>query len=199
MANPEPSWVTLAHILRPQGRRGEVLAELFTDFPEQIADGRSLFLAAPAPAGTPVRPVQVLGSWLPHGKNEGRIVLELAGISTIDEAAGLANYDLVVEAAARAPLDEDSVYISDLCGSRVFDGDDELGTVVDVSFPLSADGRRRLPEAAPLLIVHSSTGAEILVPFAKSYLVRVDTAAKRIEMQLPPGLGTINSDSVEPA
>ena len=193
MTQPPATWITLAHILRPQGRRGEVLAELLTDFPDQITERREFFLAAPAASGIPPRPIQVLGSWLPHGKNEGRIVLELADISSIAEAERLAGFDLVIEPAARAPLPDDSVYISDLCGLHLFNGTSELGVVTDVSFPLSPDGRRRLADAAPLLVVESPTGAEILVPFAKSYLVRIDTAAKRLDMQLPSGLDTLNS------
>ena len=47
MTRSAPAWVVLAHLLRPQGRKGEVLAELFTDFPERFEDQRRVFLAAP--------------------------------------------------------------------------------------------------------------------------------------------------------
>ena len=38
-------WIVLAQVLRPQGRRGEVLADLFTDFPERFEQHRSVWLA----------------------------------------------------------------------------------------------------------------------------------------------------------
>ena len=39
-----PDWVMLARVVRPQGRRGEVLADILTDFPESFAGRKRLFL-----------------------------------------------------------------------------------------------------------------------------------------------------------
>jgi 16S rRNA processing protein RimM len=57
---------------------------------------------------------------------------------------------------------------------------------------MNADGGRRLDDAAPLLVVRSLEADEILLPFAKAFLVRVDTEAKRIDMTLPEGLVEVN-------
>jgi 16S rRNA processing protein RimM len=43
-----------------------------------------------------------------------------------------------------------------------------------------------------LLVVHGA-GGEILVPFAKSYLRKIDLKAKRVEMALPEGLVDLNA------
>ena len=61
---------------------------------------------------------------------------------------------------------------------------------------MTADGARRIDDAAPLLAVTSAEGDEILIPFAKAFLVSVDTEAKRIEMKLPEGLVEINRSTV---
>ena len=37
-------WVWLARIKRTQGRKGEVFAEILTDFPEKFAERRQLWL-----------------------------------------------------------------------------------------------------------------------------------------------------------
>ena len=37
-------WVWLARIKRTQGRKGEVFAEILTDFPEKFAERRRLWL-----------------------------------------------------------------------------------------------------------------------------------------------------------
>jgi 16S rRNA processing protein RimM len=37
-------WVWLAHIRRPQGRKGEVFADLLTDFPEKFSERKKLWL-----------------------------------------------------------------------------------------------------------------------------------------------------------
>ena len=47
MTVPHATWVLLARIVRPQGRRGEVLADIFTDFPEHFTERKRLFLRPP--------------------------------------------------------------------------------------------------------------------------------------------------------
>lgn len=194
MTQNKPSWIVLAHLLRPQGRKGEVLAELFTDFPERFESQKRVYLAAPGFNGEAddARAVEVMAFWLPVGKNQGRIVLHFAGIDSISDAESIAGLDVVVPREERLRLEDESVYISELIGCTVFDGVRAVGVVEDVQFAMSADGARRLDEAAPLLTVISPDGDEVLIPFAKSFLVSVNTEAKRIEMMLPEGLIEVN-------
>jgi 16S rRNA processing protein RimM len=194
MMQSAPSWVVLAHLLRPQGRKGEVLAELFTDFPERFEDQRRVFLAAPGFAGeeAEARSAEVVAFWLPVGKNEGRVVLQFDGIDTISDAESIAGQDVLVPREERLRLEDDSVYISELIGCTVYDGSLPVGVVDDVQFATTADGGRRLEDAAPLLAVRSPEGDEILIPFAKAFLLAVDTEARRIEMTLPDGLIEVN-------
>jgi 16S rRNA processing protein RimM len=201
MTQPAPAWIVLAHLLRPQGRKGELLAELLTDFPERFEDHPRVFLAAPGFQGQPeeARTAEVVAHWLPVGKNEGRIVLHFAGFDSITEAETLAGKDLLIPAEERLPLDDDSVYISELVGATVYDGDKPIGIVDDVQFATTADGSRRLEDAAPLLEVTAPNGDEILIPFVKAFLVSVDPERKRIEMKLPEGLIEINQPTAVPA
>jgi 16S rRNA processing protein RimM len=194
MTQSTPAWIVLAHLLRPQGRKGEVLAELFTDFPERFEDQRRVFLAAPGFDGdeAKARSAEVMAFWLPVGKNEGRVVLQFAGIDTISDAESIAGLDVLVPREERLPLDDESVYISELVGCTVYDGPTPVGVVEDVQFAMTADGGRRLEDAAPLLAVTSPGGDEILIPFAKAFLVAVNTDAKRIEMTLSEGLIELN-------
>jgi 16S rRNA processing protein RimM len=194
MTQSTPAWIVLAHLLRPQGRKGEVLAELFTDFPERFEEQTRVFLARPGFKGeeAEARRVEVVSFWLPVGKNEGRVVLQFAGVDTISDAESIAGLDVIVPREERLPLDEESVYISELIGCMVYDGTLAVGVVEDVQFPTTADGARKLTDAAPLLAVTSLDGDEVLIPFAKAFLVKVDTEAKRIEMTLPEGLIDVN-------
>jgi 16S rRNA processing protein RimM len=190
-------WIVLAQILRPQGRRGEVLADLFTDFPERFDQHPRVWLAPAgfadqAQASGSTQQAEVAAHWLPVGRNAGRIVLHFAGIDTIERAQELAGKEVIVPLSERLPLDEGAAYISDLVGSTVYDGDAALGIVESVQFPTSADGSRRLEEAAPLLTVLSPEGDEILVPFANAFIVAIDVPAKSIRMTLPEGLAAIN-------
>jgi 16S rRNA processing protein RimM len=153
-----------------------------------------VLLAAPGFEGeeAEARSAEVVAFWLPVGRNEGRVVLQFAGIDTISAAESIAGQDVLVPREERLPLDDESVYISELIGCTVYDGSLRVGVVEDVQFAMTADGGRRLDDAAPLLAVRSLEGDEILVPFAKAFLVAVNTEAKRIDMTLPEGLIEVN-------
>jgi 16S rRNA processing protein RimM len=187
-------WTVLAHLLRPQGRKGELLAELLTDFPARFDDREQLYLVPPGYTGPPedARPIQVAGHWLPVGRNQGRVVLAFAGIDSIEKAETLANLEVVVPASARIELEEDEEYIDDLIDCQVFDGETLVGSVIGVDFPTSPDGARRLESAAPLLTVLTPVGDEVLIPYVQHFLVALSTATKRIDMKLPAGLLDLN-------
>jgi 16S rRNA processing protein RimM len=204
---PALKWTLLARILGPQGRKGEVLADLFTDFPERFASRPDVWLA---PAGFidaletgadrgPEEPQasKVIAHWLPVGRNAGRIVLHFAGVDSISAAELLTRKEVVVPLEARMPLEGGAVYISDLVGCAVYDDGELVGTVSDVQFATTADGTRRLDDAAPLLVLQSPGGHEILVPFVNEYLSQVDTEARSIEMRLPEGLTQVNRADTE--
>src|SRR5260370_10420183 len=173
MTQSPPAWIVLAHLLRPQGRKGEVLAELFTDFPERFEDQRRVFRVAPGFEGEEAedRPAEVVAFWLPVGRNEGRVVLQFAGIDTISAAESIAGQDVLVPREERLPLDDESVYISELIGCTVYDGSLPVGVVEDVQFAMTADGGRRLDDTAPLLAVRSAEGEEIRVLYAQEDVV----------------------------
>ena len=185
------TWTTLALILRPQGRKGEVLAELLTDFPDEFQT-RTVYLAKPGFTGPAeeARPATVTNHWMPVGRNEGRIVLALAGIDSITGAETLAGLELIT--AQRVALNEDEEYIDDLLDCVVFNDAQLVGKVTAVDFPTTPDGTRRLPDAAPLLTVQTAAGDEVLIPYVQSFLTSLSVAEKRIDMILPEGLVELN-------
>lgn len=192
MASSE-DWITAAKLLRPQGRRGELLADPHVDH-AVFAPGRRLWLgkdgAIPDPAA--VRDVQA--SWEPTGRNTGRIVLKLTGSESISDAEALAGQSLLMPVPDLPPLDKDTFRVRDLVGCVLYDGDTLAGTVVDIQFPIGPDGRTRLTDAPDLLAVeppadaHNPKTEPTLIPFVRAWLVGVDLDARRITMQLPPGL-----------
>lgn len=64
-------------MIRPQGRRGEVLAEILTDFPERFAQMREVYVRRSL-AGVPL-PTIIEEAWL----HKGRVVLKLAKVDSI--------------------------------------------------------------------------------------------------------------------
>jgi 16S rRNA processing protein RimM len=176
VSSEETAYVTLAKVAKTQGRHGEVAADLFTDFPERFAERRKLY-AWQERSG--IRELELEEYW-PH---KGRVVLKFAGIDSIDDAETLIGAEIRIPASERAELEEGAVYISDLTGCKVLarSGErdaGEIGKVADVDFSAGE---------APLLVVRQGK-KEHLVPFVERFVVKLDTAAKRLEMQLPEGL-----------
>lgn len=194
MTNSSSSWIVLAQILRPQGRKGELLAELFTDFPDRFEEQKRVFLAPPDFSGpsSEATSVEVAAFWLPVGKNEGRIVFQFVGIDSISDAEAIAGKEVIIPQEERLPLDDEAIYISELVGCTIYDNGVIVGIIEDVQFPSTPDGTRRLTDAAPLLEVRSPDDYEILIPFVKAFLVVLDTHNKLIEMTLPSGLLEVN-------
>lgn len=169
-----PEWVLLARVVRPQGRHGEVLAELFTDFPEEFARRKRVFLRLSAA----LKEAQVESHWL----HKGRIVLKFVAVDSMDAAEELRGWEVVVPLADRVPLEGDAVYLSDLLGLHVIDtsqGDADVGEITDVE----PEG-----DSPAMLVIRTPDGDESLIPFVRAYLQKIDMAAGRLEMELPEGL-----------
>ncbi len=66
------AWVWLARIRKAQGRKGEVLAEILTDFPEKFAERKRLWLLFRAgTAGETAREVALDSHWLNKARPAG--------------------------------------------------------------------------------------------------------------------------------
>ncbi len=183
-------WVWLARVKRTQGRKGEVFAEILTDFPEKFADRRRLWLlrdpdvALKPSADENPREVALVHHWL----HKGGIVLHFAGVESISGAEELAGLIVAIPLDERAKLDEDEVFIGDLIGCALLDvAGAEPATVGEIE-----DVDRSAGPVAILVVRGKSSDDEILIPFAKDYLRLVDVKAKRVEMALPEGLVDLN-------
>jgi 16S rRNA processing protein RimM len=193
-------WFPIARLLRPQGRRGELLAEPLSDLPGLFAPNREVLLApanATAPAANSL-PLHIEEHFLPTGKNAGRVVLKLSGCDSINAAELLAGQQLFIPTDQLPPLDPGTFFVGDLLGCTLYDSaspDTPAGIVTDVEFATAPDGRTRLEDAAPLLSIEQTPGAEpILVPLVLAWIDTIDIAARRITMHLPNGLLTPPED-----
>ena len=116
-AAQEPQWTWLARIRRPQGRKGEVFADILTDFPEKFAERRRLWLVPENARPAPPREVALANHWL----HKGGIVLHFAGVDSINDAETLAGLIVAIPRTERAPLADDETYIGDLIGCALVD------------------------------------------------------------------------------
>jgi 16S rRNA processing protein RimM len=163
-------------VLKTQGRRGEVAAELHSDVPDRFQLGMRLWAL---PKDGSRRELTIEQLW-PH---KGYLVLKFEGVSSISEAETLVGCELQVPARERSELAPGWAYVSDLVGCAVFDGDREVGLVADVQFGAGE---------APLLIVRAGSN-EYEIPYAEAYLKTTDLEHKKIYMILPEGMLELNA------
>jgi 16S rRNA processing protein RimM len=180
--------VTVARILRPHGRRGEVACEILTDFPERLKNLRAAMLwdsrlASPVEAC----PLKVRSCWISRSRG-GQAIFHFEGSESISDAEKLVGLDVQIPLTERTALPIGSYYVTDLIGCEICEkGGETIGRVRDVQF--TGEG----VAGTPVLIVDSPRG-ELLIPLAQEICVCVDVAARRIEVVLPDGLLELNRE-----
>jgi 16S rRNA processing protein RimM len=171
-------FITLARVVKTQGRHGEIAAEVHSDVPDRFAEGMKLF--ALSKSGDLRREVEIESLW-PH---KGLLVLKFVGVDSMSDAETLIGSELQLPRTERAELERGWNYVSDLVGCAVFDHGNEIGRIEDVQLGAG--------EAA-LLIVTGSGGKKYDVPFAEAYLEGVDLPRKQVRMTLPEGMLEVNA------
>ena len=182
MTDQSSSGLTLARVLRPWGRRGEVAAEILTDFPERlVALKEAKLCGGDAVARRPARDVSIRSCRI----HLGQAVFHFAGVDSINDAEKLRGLEVQVP-FERTELPQNRHYLDELVGCEVWEqgADAPLGRVREVQ---NTGGRAE----SWLLNVDTPRG-ELLIPLAAEICPRIDTAARRIEVRLPAGLRDLN-------
>jgi 16S rRNA processing protein RimM len=200
LSDAKQRWVAVARILRARGNKGEVAAELLTDFPERLAKIAKLYLA-PASGRAEPQPYEISSFWISQN-HKGQGVFHFAGVTSISAAEELRGRDVLLPFEERVELPAGMHFVSDLVGCSVFEhaeaepvvssspcslasAPSALGKVADVIF------LGEVQAGAPVLQVETSRG-EVLIPLAADICFRIDTIARRIDVRLPEGLRELN-------
>ena len=165
--------VAVAKAVRTRGLRGEIVADLLTDFPERF-EGLAALIAV-APDGKRL-PLALEDHWF----QGARVILKFAGYDSIEAASALVGYEFAVPESERVELDEDEFYDWELIGCRVETiAGEHLGTVREV---LKTGG------VEVLLIENLVAGREHMIPLAETICVEIDIENKLIRVDPPEGL-----------
>ncbi len=164
--------IVVAHIVKTRGLRGEVVADLLTDFPDRFEDVKSLVGIS---SGGFHRSLQIQAHWF-HGN---RIVFKFAGFDSIDEAKQLVDYNLAVPAQDRVELSKGSFYEWELVGCRV---ETIAGKYVGRVKEIMRTG------GVEILAVVDDKGRDRLIPMASDIVVEIDKEQKLIRIDPPEGL-----------
>jgi 16S rRNA processing protein RimM len=166
---PFADLVAIGRVVKPQGRKGEVLVAPLSDRPDRFPALRAAHVQAP---GGGSRAVVVQSCW-PH---KGRFVLKLEGVDSIDEAEGYRGLELRIGEEDLAALPQGSYYHHQLKGLRV---EDERGRSLGVATDLMETGA-----ASPVVVVRGPRG-ELLIPLAEDFVRAVDLGAGRMVVAVP--------------
>jgi len=183
--SPEPAlraaeeWVTLAHLVKTQGHRGELAAEVLTDIPGRFDALTRVSLLHPSGR-------RLEATLTRHWPHQERVVLGFAEIPDMTSAQAWVGAVVQVPRSERAPAPAGEFYVDDLVGCELWDGEHPVGLVSSIE---------AVAGAAPLLHVAlhgAAAGGEALVPFVTAFLDQVSLTERRITMRLPQGLVDIN-------
>lgn len=163
--------VIIARAVKPRGLKGEIVAELLTDFPDRFEELKELILVSPRGERTTKR---LEDYWFQND----RVVLKMADYDDVDTAKELVGFEFAVPESERVLLPADHYYDWELEGCTVKVGDESIGTVNSV---LRTGG-------AEILVVIDNSGKERLIPLADSIVVEVDAPGKTIVIDPPEGL-----------
>lgn len=174
-AGEAKSHFVVATIRKPHGVRGELSLTVETDHPKAVfRPGRSLLVgdARGRPLGWSLTIVRA------RPVTDG-ILLQAAELTSRDQRVeGLRGHTLLIPSEEAAPPAADEIFYHDLVGSRVLVNGEPVGTVRDL---LETGG-------AELLVVRRPGGRELLVPFVKEVVRRVDAERREVEIDPPEGL-----------
>lgn len=168
----EEELVAVARGVKARGLRGELVAELLTDFPERFDGLERLIGVAPGGERTTLELEE-------HWFHQGRIVLKFSGYDSVETAGTLVGFEFAVPESERVELEEDEYYDWELAGCLVetVEGE-ELGRVREI---MRTGG-------VEMLVVDRGEGRDYLIPMAEDICIEIDIGRKLIRVDVPEGL-----------
>ncbi|HEX9942887.1 MAG TPA: ribosome maturation factor RimM [Thermoanaerobaculia bacterium] len=165
-----PETVAVGRVLRPHGVRGEVVVEVLSDVPGRFKKGSRI---TGVREGAPPISLTVAAS---RAHKSGAVV-RFEGYEDRDQAGELRGLDLEVPRSEVPKAPRGTYYQFELLGCLCRNGGEELGRVVEV-----------VEDGGGVMLIVEGEGQRVPVPFVKEFLRKVDVAAGRIDLALPPGL-----------
>lgn len=164
-------FVTIAKIVKTRGLRGELVADILTDFPERFDDLEKVFAVCDEGAASEIK---IEKFWF----QKGRIIFKFAGFDSIETAETLRDCEICVPESEAVALEEDEFFDWELedCAVETVEGE-KIGLVKEV-----------MRTGGTEILVVQSGEKEFLIPFAETICTEVDVENKLIKVDAPKGL-----------
>lgn len=163
--------VAIAKIVKTRGIRGELSADVLTDFPERFNDLERVFAVGENGENSELKLEKF---WFQNG----RIILKFAGFDTIETAETLRGREICVPESEAVSLDEGEFFDWELtdCVVETVEGE-KIGRVKEV-----------MRTGGTEILVVAGAEKEFLIPFAESICTEIDVENKLIRVDAPEGL-----------
>lgn len=165
----EPEFLVVGKLGRPHGVRGEIVMDVYTEFPERLAPGVTVLV------GPHYQPLQI-SKTRPHSRG---MLLGFEGYQSREEIAELRNMLVQVRTADRPELPEGDYYHHQLLGLRVIE---ENGVGIGSITAIINTG------ANDVYVIQSESGEEVLIPAIESVVKDIDLENNQVTIHLLPGL-----------
>jgi 16S rRNA processing protein RimM len=165
----EPALLAVGKVRRPHGVAGDVLVEIFTDFPERLKPGTKVHLGQKALLLTICRQ---------RIHNDG-LLLAFDGFTTPEQVGRFRNQILYIVTTDASKLPEGEYYHHELLGLFVFDEAGEpLGEVTEIIQTGAND----------VYVVTNDAGRELLLPAIAEVVLDVNLVLRSMKVHILPGL-----------
>jgi 16S rRNA processing protein RimM len=163
--------VAIARIAKTRALRGEVVADVLTDFPERFENLETV--VAIKPDGERAE-LKIEKFWF----QKGRIIFKFAGIDSIEAAEALRNYEICVPEDEAVELEDDEYFDWELedCAVETVEGE-QIGRVKEV-----------FRTGGTEVLIVAGAEKEYMIPFAEAICTEVDVENKLIRIDAPDGL-----------
>ena len=165
----EPAFLAVGKVRRPHGVAGDVLVEVYTDFPERLQPETLVY------AGEKHLPLTICRQ---RFHNDG-LLLAFDGFTTPEQAGMFRNQILYIAAADASELPEGEFYFHELIGLSVTaDTGELLGKLTEIMQTGAND----------VYVVTDAAGKELLLPAITEVILNVDMVSRSMLVHIIPGL-----------
>ncbi len=163
--------VTIAKTVRTRGLRGELVADLLTDFPERFDNLEKVFAVG---EDGETSELELEKFWFQND----RIVLKFKGIDSIEAAEKWRRFEICVSEVNAVELEDGEFFDWELkdCEVKTVKGEN-IGKVSEL-----------MRTGGTEILVVKGTDKEYLIPFANAICIEVDIENKLIKIDAPEGL-----------
>ncbi len=165
----EPAFLAVGKLRHPHGVHGEILMEVFTDFPDRLQPGSILYLG-------PQVDTLKLTKCRPH--REG-LLMTFEGYATPEDVGQFRNQVLYVKADDRPPLSDGEYYHYQLIN---------LDVITDAGAPLGVVTEILETGGSDVLVIRPATGPDVLIPMSDAFIRDIDLPHHVITVHLIPGM-----------